>query len=76
MLNRAKFIVMNTLNKRFVSALKICAVLFAVQQISFAQPPPPHPGGSGNQGAPIDGGLIALCVAGAAFGLKAVQRKK
>ena len=67
---------MNTLNKRLVSALKLCAVLFAVQQISFAQPPPPHPGGSGNQGAPIDGGLIALCVAGAAVGLKAVQKKK
>lgn len=41
---------------------------------SIAQPPPPHPGGSGNQGADLPlTGLIAL-VSGAC--LLAVRKKK
>lgn len=55
------------MKKKFINSLILLAVLFIVHQVSMAQPPPPHPGGSGNQGAAIEGFAYMIGLA-AVFG--------
>lgn len=50
-------------NKRLTSTLALMAIALLVQQVTMAQPPPPHPGGSGNQGAAIEGLIYLLGLA-------------
>ena len=50
----------------------MCLLCFA----GYAQiPPPPPPAGPPTQ-APLDGGIVLLAVAGAAYGAKKVYNKK
>lgn len=56
------------MKKKLFQSLILLAALFLVHQITMAQPPPPHPGGSGNQGAVLEG-LVYLIAVVATFGV-------
>ena len=61
------------MKRKKINGLLLLAIALLVQQVTMAQPPPPHPGGSGNQGAPLYG-LALLAAAGVALGSKKLKQ--
>jgi opacity protein-like surface antigen len=66
--------------KKNTISIALFALLLAASVSATAQvlpPPPPNQGNSGQPAdAPIDGGAIALAVAGAAYGYKKMKAHK
>ena len=52
------------MNKKHIQLFLFITTCLLVVQVLPAQPPPPHPGGSGNQGAAIDHSDVLLLLAG------------
>lgn len=61
----------NIIDKRFF-LIGLFALTFVMQVLS--QPPPPDPGG--NNGSPLEGGLIYLLACGIGYGLNKIKSMK
>jgi hypothetical protein len=64
------------MKKKYI-AIALTAFLLAAATSATAQfLPPPKPGPGGPANTPIDGGVVALAVAGAAYGYKKLKKNK